>query len=114
LGIFCHFDEEFEFLTKLREELTNNKINWNQKYYLLRKPITIISKVDIPETNYSYLYIRRPDPEKPQVGDVDFVLEKYKFSELKNKSLKGKVVNSVELFYRPDLDMVRLSSRIVL
>ena len=27
LGIFTHFDDEFAFLTKLREEMTNTNIN---------------------------------------------------------------------------------------
>lgn len=110
IGIFTHFDDEFVFLTKMREELTDLNDNWNQKYYHLNNPITFSAKDEIPETTYTYLYIRRPDIEKPQVGDTDLVLEKDIFTELKDQSLRGKQVNGVELFYRPDLDMIRLSS----
>jgi hypothetical protein len=110
IGIFSHFDDEFAFLTKIREELTDMNDNWNQKYFRLHNPITFPAKDDIPETTYTYLYVRRPDIEKSQVGDADLVLEKNIFSELKNQSLRGKQVNGVELFYRPDLDMIRLSS----
>jgi len=40
IGIFCHYDNEYQFLTKLREELTEESDNWNQKYYRLHKPIS--------------------------------------------------------------------------
>ena len=109
IGIFCHYDNEYKFLTKLREELTDKNDNWNQKYFRLHKPIIISAKDDIPETIYTYLYIRHSDKDKPQVGDIDFVLEKDKFNELKNLSLNGGNINDVEIFYRPDLNMVRLS-----
>lgn len=108
IGIFCHYDDEYEFLTKLREELTEQSDNWNQKYFRLRKPIIIRAKDNIPETTYTYLYIRKPDQHK-EVGDVDFVLEKEKFIELKKSISEKKEINGVELFYRSDLDMIRLS-----
>ena len=50
VGIFCHFDEEFALLTKLRERLTIAEENWNNKYYHLREPIVVPAKGDIPET----------------------------------------------------------------
>ena len=109
IGIFCHYEDEYQFLTKLREELTDKNDNWNQKYFHLHRPIVITAKDDVPETTYTYLYVRKPDQHK-EVGDVDFVLEKEKFNELKNSSLNGGKINGVEIFYRPDLDMVRLSS----
>lgn len=110
IGIFSHFDDEFAFLTKVREELTDKNDNWNQKYFRLYEPIKFAAKGDVPETTYTYLYVRRPDVEKPQVGDADLVLEKDAFLGLKDQSLSGKHVNGVELFYRPDLNMIRLSS----
>jgi hypothetical protein len=110
IGIFCHYDDEYEFLTKLREELTDRNDNWNQKYFRLHKPITIPQKNDIPETTYTYLYIRKPDKEKPEVGDVDVVLKKEKFSKLKDTSVSGNKINDVDILYRPDLDMLRLSN----
>ena len=110
LGVFTHFQDEFELLTKFREELTDKNINWNQKYFKLHEPITITDqRGDIPETTYNYLYVRRPDEEKPQVGDVDFVLEKDEFEKYKKLAMEKTLINEVELFYRPDLDMIRLS-----
>lgn len=109
IGIFCHYNDECEFLTKLREELTEKSDNWNQKYFRLLKPIIVPAKNDIPKTTYTYLYIRHPDKDKPQVGDVDLVLEEEKYIELKKSISEKREVNGIEMSYRPDLEMIRLS-----
>jgi len=108
IGIFCHYDDEYEFLTRIRKELTDEEDNWNEKYYRLHEPIVIQANGDVGETTYTYLYIRKPDYHT-EVGDADFVLEKKKFEELKKRASEKTVVHGVELFYRPDLNMVRLS-----
>ena len=69
--------------------MTDISDNWNQKYYRLHAPITIPAQGDIPETEYTYLYIRKPDQHK-EVGDVDFVLDKKEYTELKNALSEGK------------------------
>src|SRR3990167_10217554 len=83
MGVFCHYDEENKFLTELRKKLTEESDNLNQKYFRLYNPIEIPAQGDVPETTYTYLYIRRPDPYRAQVGDIDFVLEKKNYQELK-------------------------------
>ena len=108
IGIFCHFDDEFQFLTKIRKELTDESDNWNQKYYRLYEPIVIPTEGDIPATTYTYLYIRKPDEDKKQMGDVDFVLNKEEFDELKNSLLNGKEIKGLEIFDRPSLDLIQL------
>lgn len=108
IGIFGHHDDEYAFLTGIRKELTDESDNWNKKYYRLHEPITIPAKGDVPETTYTHLYVRKPDYHT-EVGDIDFVLEKEKFEELKKQATEKAVINDTELFYRPDLDMVRLS-----
>lgn len=110
IGIFCHYEDEFERLTKIREELTNLADNWNQKYFRLHKPIIIPPEADTPETTYIYLYIRKPDPDHDHVGDVDFYLEPDKYRKLKESLLSGKVMKGVKIFERPDLDLIRLSN----
>ena len=109
MGIFCHYDDEYKYLTKLREELTEKSDNLNQKYYRLHKPIIIPAKDNVPETIYTYLYIRRPDQYRAQTGDVDFVLEDEKYAELKDVLPNSKFIK-VRIFERPDLDMVELSN----
>lgn len=106
LGIFCHDDNEYKFLTELREKLTDSSDSFNGKYFRLYKPIIIPAKDDIPEIIYEYLYIRKPDELRPEVGDADFVIGENEFEKIKNL----KVINNVEIFNRPDLGMCRLSN----
>jgi hypothetical protein len=109
IGIFCHYEDEFERLTEIRKELTDISINWNSKYFLLHTPIVIPAGNGIPETTYTYLYIRKPDASHPQVGDMDFYLEPNTYSELKQSVLSEKITKGVKIFDRPDLDLIELS-----
>ncbi len=108
IGIFCHYDSEYSFLTDLRKKLTEPSDNVAQKYFRLRKPIKIKAKDDVPETIYTYLYIRKPDPYRHQVGDVDFYLETDKYLQLKKEMTNGRVIKGARVFDRPDLDMIEL------
>jgi hypothetical protein len=109
MGVFCHYDKEYEFLTLLRQEMTEVSDNLNQKYFRLHEPIFMPAQGDVPETTYVYLYIRKPDQYRAQVGDVDFVIEDRKYKELKETLAKGTEINGAKIFDRPDLDMVELS-----
>lgn len=108
MGVFCHFDNEYEYLIGVRKELTEASDNVNQKYYRLHNPIIIPAQGDVPETTYTHLYIRKPDPYRHHVGDVDFYLEPEKYQELKQSMLNGKKVKGAKVFDRPDLDMIEL------
>lgn len=108
IGIFCHYEDEYQYLTNLRKELTEASDNVNQKYFRLHKSIMIELGGDVPETTYTYLYIRKPDPYRFHVGDVDFYLEQETYIKLKNEMLTGKVVKGARVFDRPDLDMIEL------
>lgn len=107
IGIFCHYDDEYERLTKLREQLTDSSDNWNQKYYRLHKPITIPAEGDIPETTYTYLYIRKPDPYRHHVGDVDFCLDPTRYATLKQSLADDKTTKGARLYPGPN-DMIEL------
>jgi|SRR3989344_1735099 len=109
IGIFCHYEDEYKYLTKVREKLTilSDSI-YNNKYYRLHKPIVIPAKGDIPETIYTYLYIRRPDITHPDVGDVDFYLEPRQYKKLKDSIIMGKKITGAVIFDRPDLDFIKL------
>lgn len=108
VGVFCHYDDEYIKLTKIRERLTEKSNNVNQKYYQLHEPIIIHKKGDVPETVYTFLYVRKPDPYRHHVGDVDFHLEPEKYKKLKQAMLKGKKVKGARVFERPDLNMIEL------
>lgn len=108
VGVFCHYDDEYEYLTGLRKELTDASDNFNNKYFRLHKPIVIPAKGDIPGTTYTYLYIRQPDPYRAQVGDVDFVLDSKEYDNMKWALLSGKRIKGARAFERGDPDMVEL------
>ena len=109
IGIFCHYDDEFEKLTEIRKELTDATVNWNQKYYRLHTPITIRAKNGMPKTTYTFLYVRKPGITHPQVGDLDFYMEPDKYNALKQSLLVEKVKKGVKILDRSDLDLVELS-----
>lgn len=108
IGIFCHYDDEYERLITMRKELTHKSDNVNQKYFELHFPIIIPAENGVPETTYTHLYIRRPDPYRHHVGDVDFYLEPTKYSELKQSLLSGKKMVGARILDRLDLDMIEL------
>lgn len=109
VGIFCHYDDEFDRLTKLRKEMTILSDNWQQKYFRLHEPIVIPAYGDIPKTIYTYLYIRKPDPNHPDVGDVDFYLKPEKYKELKESLLSGKKIAGANILERPNFNWVKLT-----
>lgn len=108
VGVFCHYEDEYEYLVSLRKELTESSENLNQKYFKLHEPIIIPSEKGIPETTYTYLYIRRPDPYRHHVGDLDFYLDEAEYRKLKTDMGDGKKVKGARIFDRTDLDMIEL------
>jgi hypothetical protein len=109
VGIFSHYDDEYRALTLLREELADSTDAVYGKYFRLHEPIVISGSGDIPSTTYSYLYIRKPDADKPQTGDIDFFMEPTKYIQLKQSLMEGKVVSGARLLPdRPDLDLIEL------
>ncbi len=110
VGVFCHYDNEYERLVEIRKELTETSDNPNQKYFKLHEPIVIPARDDVPETLYTHLYIRKPDPYRAQVGDIDFFLGPEQYAELKQSLLDGKIISGARIFPRNDLDMIELHS----
>lgn len=108
IGVFCHYDDEYQRLTRIREELTEASDNVNQKYYQLYDPIVIPAQGDIAEATYTHLYIRKPDPYRYQVGDLDFFVEPKRYVTLKQSLLDGTRIPGARVFDRSDLDMIEL------
>lgn len=108
MGLFCHYDDEYELLVGIRKQLTEPSDDPNQKYFKLHEPIIIAAKDDVPETTYTHLYIRKPDPYRHHVGDVDFYLEAEEYAKLKQSLQDGNIVQGTRIFPRQDLDMIEL------
>ncbi len=108
IGVFCHYNDEYQYLIDVRKKLTEASNNVDQKYFKLHKPLIISAEGDVPETTYTHLYIRKPDPYRHHVGDVDFYLDESEYTKLKEEMLNGKQVKGARVFERPDLDMIEL------
>lgn len=108
LGLFCHYDDEYDRLVKIRKQMCESSDDPNQKYFKLHEPITIQAKAGVPETVYTHLYIRKPDIYRAQVGDIDFYLQQADYDELKQRLLSGENVTGARVFPRQDLDMIEL------
>lgn len=116
IGVFCHYEDEYEKLIALRKETTDGTSdNPNQKYFPLSEPIVIPAKDDMPKTTYTHLYIRKPDPYRHHVGDIDFSLDDSYYQQIKEKVKQGKYpwarifpatnIDMIEL-YHPDSDVL--------
>ncbi len=108
IGIFCHYEAEYERLVAIRKKITEPSDNPDQKYFKLHEPIVVPTQDNVPETTYTHLYIRRPDPYRHYVGDVDFYLEQQQYDELKQSLIDGKQIKGARIFPHNDLDMIEL------
>lgn len=108
IGVFTHYPQEYDYLISVRKKITQSSDNLDQKYFNLLKPIIIPEKDGIPETKYTELYIRKPDPYRHHVGDIDFYLEPEEYKKLKQSLIEGKSLKDARIFPRNDLDMIEL------
>lgn len=108
VGVFCHYDEEYAALVKIRQRLTEPSDDPNQKYFKLHEPMVIPASGDVPETTYTHLYIRKPDPYRHHVGDIDFYLDSEAYQKLRSSLSYGEIIPGARIFPRNDLDMVEL------
>lgn len=109
VGVFCQSDEEYEKFLEVREQITEPSDNPKQKYFKLKHKMVIPATEDLPETSYEYLYIRRPSPDSPQLGDVDFILSKEEFQKLKQGLVEGETLPGAKIYKRPGWDMIELA-----
>jgi len=108
IGIFTHYEEEFQFLTALRRKLTDETVHYNHKYFKLLTPIRINAEDGVPAATYEYLYIRKPDPYRSQVGDVDFVMDPKKHQALAQSRVTGEFTKRARRFERVEENMIEL------
>ena len=78
------------------------------KYFRLKVPISFSQIDDILPTTYNYLYIRKPDPYRSQVSDIDFCLERSKYEELKRDLKEGKEIKGARVFPVEEQNMIEL------
>jgi hypothetical protein len=105
VAIFCQSDEEFEEYSKVAELLVHPSDNPNQKYFQLVEPIVIEATGELPGTTLSWLYIRKPSPDSPKSGDVDYTLSQADYDKFKAEVSAGKIKDA-SIYVRPGWDMV--------
>lgn len=108
IGIFCHYESEYQNLIKIQEQLVTKSESINQKYFKLISPITIAKEGGVPKTTYTHLYIRKPDPYRHHVGDTDFYLDDDRYKQIKQSLIDGKIIKGLRIYYKPDIDMLEL------
>ena len=108
VGVFCQYEDEYERLVKIQEGLVNKSESINGKYFKLNDPIVIKEGNGIPETIYTHLYIRKPDPYRHHVGDTDFYLEPKVYEDLKESLMSGKIIKGVRIYYKLESNMIEL------
>lgn len=109
VGVFCHFDDEYELLTQFRKEQTKPSDDPNQKYFQLLDPIVVAESDGVPAATYEWLYIRKPSGDSPQVGDIDFVLPELKYNKLR-QSVRSGSIEDASIYERPGWDMIELKT----
>lgn len=108
IGIFSHDEDEYQRLLDIQHTLTDKTKSVYGKYFLLHSPFVIPVQDDIPQATYTYLYIRKPDINKPHAGDVDFYMEPEQYTALKTSLLEGTIKPGMRVLDRTDLDLIEL------
>lgn len=108
IGIFCHYEDEFLQLKNIQKEIVTPSDSPNQKYFKLKENIVFPEINGIPQTTYTHLYIRRPDPYRHHVWDVDFYLSNEEYLKRKTYLLEWNTIQWARVFDRTDLDMIEL------
>ena len=105
--ILTHYPEEYEYLCSVRDKICEEASVEGQKYYPLKEPITIAGTTTTPEATYTHLYIRKPDPYRSQVGDLDFNISEKEYRGAKIKAGSGNLQHA-RIFPEDRLDMIEL------
>ena len=98
LTVFSHYQSEFESLTNLLSQM-GEPHNYNNG-----PRVKLFNPIEVNGNHITYLRIRKPDLERPQIGCNDFEVE---YAIFKKKYL-AKHSNSLTLIKRPEYEMIEL------
>lgn len=63
---------------------------------------------DAPAATYTHLYIRRPDPYRHHVGDVDFLMPAGRYAEVRASLLGGAAIRGLRVYEPQTTNMLEL------
>ena len=101
LTIFTHSQPEFELLTEILTKI-GKPYNYNNG-----PRVELYEPIEVGENHITHLRIRKPDPERPQVGCNDFETDYVTF---KNEYL-SQHSNNLILIKRSEYEMIELRDR---
>ena len=107
IALFCHYPREYTFLMKMIGGLVDFEEHVYGKYYKFYTPYTFPIQWTELNTTYKYLYIRKPDPYRFHVGDIDFYLAPRDYNALKQK-IKDTWKKWLRTLDRTDVDMMEM------
>jgi hypothetical protein len=108
IGVFCHYENEYEQLLVVQKDMVDLSDEYNGKYFRLKEPIIIPKSEKAPTAVYTHLYIRQPDPYRPQVGDLDFYMPPTEYQKLKQSLAAGTSITGLRTFERSETDILEL------
>lgn len=101
LTVFTHSQPEFELLIEILAKI-GKPYNYNNG-----PRVELYEPIEIGENHIIHLRIRKPDPERPQVGCNDFETD-YRF--FKSKYLL-KYADNLSFIKRPEYEMIELHDK---
>ncbi len=101
LTVFAHSQSEFELLTEILKEI-GKPYNYNNG-----PRVELHEPIEVGESSIDHLRIRKPDPERPQVGCNDFEVD---YTTFKNEYL-SQHPNNLTLIERPEYEMIELHDK---
>jgi hypothetical protein len=101
LTVFAHSQSEFESLIKILAQI-GKPYNYNNG-----PRVELHYPIEVGENRIVYLRIRKPDPERPQIGCNDFETN----YEIFKKKYLSKFVDNLQLIKRPEYEMIELHNK---
>jgi hypothetical protein len=101
LTVFAHSQTEFEILTEILAKI-GKSYNYNNG-----PRVELYEPIEVEENRITHLRIRKPDPERPQVGCNDFETD---YETFKSEYLSQYPDNLI-LIKRPEYEMIELRDK---
>ena len=101
LTVFAHSQSEFELLNEILAKI-GKPYNYNNG-----PRVELYEPIEVGENFITHLRIRKPDPERPQVGCNDFETD---YGDFKSEYL-SKHANNLNLIKRPEYEMIELHDK---
>jgi len=101
LTVFAHSNSEFELLTEILAKI-GKPYNYNNG-----PRVELYEPIEVGKNRITHLRIRKPDPERPQVGCNDFETD---YETFKSEYL-SEYADNLNLIKRPEYEMIELHDK---